>query len=76
MTRCPTCAMELPDGSRFCLACGAALGHSYTPTLVQTHGQTPARNRLAATMSKRFGYTEATRERVYGFSRNDNYCAT
>jgi serine/threonine-protein kinase len=27
----------------------------------------------AVTMSKRFGYTEAISERVYGFSRNDNY---
>src|SRR5689334_25026005 len=54
MTRCPTCATELPDESRFCLACGAALGHSYTPTLVQTHGEAPTRNRLAAPDSPRY----------------------
>src|SRR5690242_9070641 len=54
MTRCMTCAAELPDESRFCLACGAALGHSVTPTLVQTHAEAPTRNRLATPDSPRY----------------------
>jgi hypothetical protein len=25
LTRCPACSLEVPEGSRFCLGCGAAL---------------------------------------------------
>src|ERR1041384_7027152 len=42
MTKCPTCATELPAESRFCLSCGTALDASYPPTLIQADGQAPA----------------------------------
>src|SRR5436853_7921440 len=47
MTKCPTCATELPAESRFCLSCGTALDDSYPATLIQADGQAPAVNRPA-----------------------------
>jgi len=60
MSKCQTCATELPAESRFCLSCGAALDVSYSPTLIQPEGQAPAPGRTieqarpAAPTSPRF----------------------
>src|ERR1700693_204939 len=43
MARCPSCSAEIPERSRFCLACGAALSpaNSQAPTVAMLHGRTP-----------------------------------
>jgi predicted Ser/Thr protein kinase len=43
MARCRSCSAEIPESSRFCLACGAALSppNSQAPTVAMARGQTP-----------------------------------
>ena len=42
MARCPSCSAEIPELSRFCLACGAALGSaSEAPTVTMRPPNTP-----------------------------------
>src|SRR5678816_2412720 len=38
MLQCPSCHSEVPDTSRFCLTCGAALGVSGAPTRMTASG--------------------------------------
>src|SRR5579862_6110619 len=43
MARCRFCSAEIPESSRFCLACGAALlpPNSQAPTVAMVRGRTP-----------------------------------
>src|SRR5580692_8589074 len=46
MARCPSCSAEIPDRSRFCLACGAAMETaSQTPTVAMPQARTPTPSR-------------------------------
>src|SRR6202158_3230172 len=46
MARCPSCSAEIPERSRFCLACGAAMGSaSQTPTVAMPRAETPTASR-------------------------------
>jgi hypothetical protein len=42
MTRCPTCAAEVPAASSFCNGCGAALGGSAVPTVAMAERKPPS----------------------------------
>src|SRR5208283_1688295 len=42
MARCLSCSAEIPERSRFCLSCGAAVGSaSQTPTVAMPQAKTP-----------------------------------
>jgi serine/threonine protein kinase len=44
--QCPDCRRDVPESSRFCLACGARVDSSQAPTLTAAAGSPPSSDAL------------------------------
>jgi len=67
MVRCPNCSNEVPDESRFCLSCGAAIASgSSAPTVTYQAPKAAARKAPAACAARLVRYDDVAADDGFG----------